>query len=62
MALIYYDTAENLLLSKQCYIGEKLSAANIVSTYEHYAGERIALLQRSLYARLLLYCLDASLA
>jgi hypothetical protein len=62
VALINNDTAENLLLSKQCCIGEKLSAANIVSTYEHHASEYRALLQRSLYARLLLYCLDTSLA
>jgi hypothetical protein len=62
MALIYYYTAEYLLLSKQYCIGEKLSAANIVCTYKHYAGKCITLLQRSVYVRLLLYCLNSSLA
>jgi hypothetical protein len=62
MALIYYYTVEYLLLSKQYYIEEKLSAANIVCTYKYYASECIMLLQRSVYFRLLLYCLNSSLA
>jgi hypothetical protein len=64
VALIHYYSAENLLPSKQRCVGEKLAIAapNIVSTYEHHTSERRALLELPLYARLPLYCLDASLA